>query len=94
MGVNDILNNQSHDQTTQLMWNLRKVSSKCKSYRVKHVFVSGLLHTSKIKENLLVDINRMIKELCMNDGYEYIDNDNIPRDMLYKDGFYLLDKGN
>ena len=36
----------------------------------------------------------MIKELCMSDGYEYIDNDNIPRDMLYKDGLYLLDKGN
>ena len=34
----------------------------------------------------------MIKELCMSDGYEYIGNDNIPRDMLYKDGLYLLDK--
>ena len=29
----------------------------------------------------------------MSDGYEYIDNDNIPRDMLYKDGLHLLDKG-
>ena len=28
----------------------------------------------------------------MSDGYEYIDNDNIPRDMLYKDGLHLLDK--
>ena len=92
VGVNDILNNQSPDQKTQLMYNLRKISAKRKSYGVKHVFVSGLLYTSKIKENLLVDINRMIKELCMSDGSEYIDNDNIPRDMLYKDGLYLLDK--
>ena len=71
MEVNDVLNNQSHDQTTQLMCNLRKICAKCKSYGVKHVFVSGLLYTSKIKENLLVDINRMIKEFCMSDGYEY-----------------------
>ena len=35
----------------------------------------------------------MIKELSMSDDYEYIDNDNIPRDMLYKDGLHLLDKG-
>ena len=49
VGVNDILNNQSHDQTTQLICSLRKVSAKCKSYGVKHVFVSGLLYTSKIK---------------------------------------------
>ena len=28
----------------------------------------------------------------MSDGYEYIDNDNIPRDMLHKDGLHLLDK--
>ena len=35
----------------------------------------------------------MIKELCMSDNYEYIDNDNIPRDMLYKGGLHLLDKG-
>ena len=94
MGVSDILNNQSHDQTTQFMSNLKKINAKCKSYGTKHVLLSGLFYNSKIKENLLVDINRMIKELCMSDGYEYIDNDNIPRDMLYKDGFYLLDKGN
>ena len=25
--------------------------------------------------------------------YEYIDNENIPRDMLYKDSLHLLDKG-
>ena len=35
----------------------------------------------------------MIKELSMSDDYEYIDNDNIPRDKLYKDGLHLLDKG-
>ena len=44
------------------------------------------------KKKLLVDINRMIKELCMSD-YEYIDNENIPRDVLYKDSLHLLDKG-
>ena len=60
----------------------------------KTCFCFRLMYTSKIKENLLVDIYRMIKKLCMSDRYEYIDNDNIPRDMLYKDGFHLLDKGN
>ena len=29
----------------------------------------------------------------MSDNYEYNDNDNIPIDMLYKDGLHLLDKG-
>ena len=47
----------------------------------------------KKKENLLVGINRMIKELCLSDGCKYFDNDNIPRDMLYKVGLHLLDKG-
>ena len=42
---------------------------------------------------MLVDINRMATELCKRDGYEYIDNDNIPRDMLDKGGLHLLDKG-
>ena len=45
-----------------------------------------------LKKKQLVDINGMIKELCMSD-YEYIDNDHIPRDMLYKDSLHLLDKG-
>ena len=35
----------------------------------------------------------MATELCKRDGYEYIDNDNIPRDMLDKGGLHLLDKG-
>ena len=47
----------------------------------------------KKKENLLVGINRMIKELCLSDGCKYFDNDNIPRDMLYKVGLHLFDKG-
>ena len=84
---------ESHDQTRQLMCNLRKISAKCKPYGIKHVFVSSLLYTWKILENLLVDINRMATELCKRDGYEYIDNDNIPRDMLDKGGLHLLDKG-
>ena len=58
VGINDILNNQSHDQTTQLMCNLREISPKWKSYGIKHAFVSGLFYISKIKENLLVDINK------------------------------------
>ena len=62
VGVNDILNN--HNQTTQLMCNLRKISAKCKSYGVKHVFVSGLLYTSKKKkENLLVDIKGTLMQI-------------------------------
>ena len=36
---------ESHDQTTQLMCNLRKISAKCKPYGIKHVFVSSLLYT-------------------------------------------------
>ena len=36
---------QSHDQTTQLMCTLRKISAKCKPYGIKHVFVSSLLYT-------------------------------------------------
>ena len=28
----------------------------------------------------------------MSNGYEYNDNDNIPRDMLYKAGLHLLGK--
>ena len=56
-------------------------------------FQAYLSYNSKIKENLSVDISRMIKEFSVSDGYEYIDNYNIPRDMLYKDGLHLLDKG-
>ena len=52
VGVNDILNKQSHNQTTQLTCSLRKISARCKSYGLKHVFVSSLLYTSKIKETL------------------------------------------
>ena len=37
VGVNGILNNQSHNQTAQLMCNLRKISAKCKSYGVKKI---------------------------------------------------------
>ena len=67
---------------------------KCKMQIVwpKTCFCFKLIVYLKNKRNFVVDINRMMKELCMSDIYEYIDNNNIPRDMLYKDGLHLLDK--
>ena len=47
------------------MCNLRRISANCKLYGVE------------IKENLFLGINRMIKELWMSDGYQFVNNDNI-----------------
>ena len=57
------------------------------------MLISGLIFTTRYSENILIDYNRLLKNLCDVNGYFYIDNGNITRNQLFKDGLHLLENG-
>ena len=92
VGTNDILNN-GQDAINYLLENIQKMVKKCESYGIEKVLIPGLIFTTRYSENILIDYNRLLKNLCDVNGYFYIDNGNITRNQLFRDGLHLLENG-
>ena len=65
---------------------------KCRNYDVKNIFLSGIVFTTRVSLDILIQVHNMISNFCSTNGLYYIDNRNIRADCLYKDGLHLLDK--
>ena len=73
--------------------NLRSMVEKCYTYGIKNVFISGLVYTKRIGLPVLEKTHEMIVHLCNKLGICYVDNRNIRREHLWKDGLHLLESG-
>ena len=40
-----------------------------------------------------MNVNNMLKTKCQQNGFTYLDNSNIPKHLLWKDGIHLSDGG-
>ena len=93
VGVNDLLEDNSQSKIENLGKNLRSMVEKCHSYGIKNVFISGLVYTTRIGLPVLERTHEMIVHLCNKLGTCYVDNRNIRRKHLWKDGLHLVESG-
>ena len=71
------------------------MADKCPTYAVKDVFISGLIYKTRIEQGLpvLERTHEMIVRFCYKLGICYVDNRNIRRKHLSKDGLHLIESG-
>ena len=91
-GINDILRDSSQSSIDGIMQNIKNMHSKCKKFGVKNIFISGLVYTARTNIGILEKIHVMIQNFCQNYGWFYVDNRNIRRKYLYKDGLHLMEE--
>ena len=58
----------------------------------ENIFISGLLQTTSITEDVIGKVNELIKDICKVERCFYVSN-NITHANLFKDGLHLLDNG-
>ena len=58
-----------------------------------NLFISGLVYTTRIGLPVLERTHEMIVNLCYKLGVCYVDNRNIRRKHLWKDGLHLVESG-
>ena len=92
IGVNDLLNYSNQSRIDSLMNNIICNVEKCRNYGVKNIFLSGIIFTTRVSLDILIQVHNMITNFCNTSGLYYIDNRNIRVDCLYKDGLHLIDK--
>ena len=93
VGVNDLLEDNIQSKIENLGKNLRSIVEKCHTYRIKNVFISGLVYTTRIGLPVLEKTHEMIVHLCNKLGLCYVDNQNIRRKHLWKDGLHFVESG-
>ena len=93
VGVNDFLEDNSKSKIENLGIYLRSMVEKCHAYGIKNVFISGLVYTARIGLPFLEKTHEMILHLCNKLGICYVDNRNIRRKHLWKDGLHLVESG-
>ena len=64
------------------------------TYLYLFIFISSITIQGKVKSlKLIGDVNVILKQMCEECNYTYIDNNNILKSDLWKDGLHLRDQG-
>ena len=67
---------------------------KCRSYGVCNIARSSILVRSSIRLNQVIsNVSNILKVLCATNGVNFICNDEIGREMVWKDGLHLTNDG-
>ena len=70
------------------------IGLKCRSYGVRNIAISSILVRSSIRLNqIILKFNNILKMLCATNGLYFICNDEIGREMVWKDGLHLTNDG-
>ena len=91
IGINDVLNSASN--VNGLLSNIKDMITKCRNFRVKHIFISGLVYTKRIIIEFLEDVHLKLVKVCKEMQVSFIDNRNITGLYLFGDGLHLLEPG-
>ena len=92
VGVNDLLNDQREDSVQNILENLKQIGLKCKSAGVTRV-ISGIVVNKKLTSAYVSSVNQQISNMCRDNSFVIIENNNIPTSSLFRDGLHLLEIG-
>ena len=89
VGVNDLLNDKSQGSVQNFLNNLKQIDLKCQSAGVKRALVSGIIVNNKLTSAYISRVNQCISNMCRDNSFVFIDNNNIPTSSIFRDGLHL-----
>ena len=89
VGINDIL----RDQNELILQNIMKIAHHCKEHEVKEITLSSVVATGRVNADVLIHFYKSLKNLCRENGFCFVNKDNISEGNLCKDKLHLLEAG-
>ena len=95
IGSNDIPKKKPENvNVNDLAQRIVNIGKKCQSFGVREVGISSILCRNKSDMNeVITNVNKRIEEICKENGFSFICNDNIRKKCLCKDGLHLRNEG-
>ena len=95
IGSNDVTKfNYSKVDVEDLAQRIIDAGKKCKSYGVTNIAMLSILVRKNHEVNEVIKkVNNLLKTLCLEQGFTFICNSAIAREMLWRDGLHLTNEG-
>ena len=95
IGSNDITESKIKQiNVDDLAQEIIDIGLKCRSDRVRNIAISSILVRSSFRLNqIILKINNILKALCATNGFNFICNDKIGREIVWKDVLHLTNDG-
>ena len=77
----------------KILQNIMKIAHQCKDYGVKEIILSSVVATGRVNADVLIHFNESLKNLCRENGFCSVNNENSSEGNLYKDSLYSLEAG-
>ena len=87
MGTNDILNAEGDKDL--IAESVIDIAKECVQLGVKDVFVSSVTVNTRRSSAFISAVNNILQDKCATHQFHFIDNSNIKKEHLWKDGLHL-----
>ena len=93
VGINNLLHKGKFDEVEKLAEEIIEIGLCCRSYNVNDVFISGIIYSSKADIGMIRRLNEKLNSLCKIYSFIFIDNYNINKMHIWRDGIHLNKSG-
>ena len=97
VGTNDIAPRRHKQQVLtnqEICENIKLIAEKCMSAGIKQIIISGIIPRGHFELNRRrLELNKLIQDMCVENEFCFIENDNIAEKMLRKDKLHLRENG-
>ena len=75
--------------------NIIDTAKICENHGAEHILICGIITRNNrgYMEKRRTELNALLKDMCYDLGYIYIDNNNIEHEHLFNDGVHLNQEG-
>ena len=73
--------------------NILEIVLRCRNHKISEVFISSVAYSSKVSNELIQQLNKLLYKRCIEYGYSCINNGAVSKIDLWTDGIRLLESG-
>ena len=95
-GGNDLPTSRNNPTPVEdIAKNIIETAQVCENFGAEHIFIGSITtRTQGYVDRRRIKLNEILREMCYDAGYNFVDNDNITHDHLFQDGVHLNYEGN
>ena len=95
LGGNDLPTTKSNSTPVEnIAKTIIEIGTLCYNYNVKRILICGIItRKGGYMEKRRAELNNLLKNMCIVQGFKFIDNDNIKRYLLARDKVHLNEQG-
>ena len=94
IGSNDVTFNNKNINIEDIAKRIIDIGKKCKEFGVEDVIISSIFIKKNIELSKIIQkINEILQQMCSVNNFHFVNNDNVTRKFLWKDGIHLNKDG-